>query len=149
MRAVIQRVRSCSVTVEGKITGSIEEGLLVYLGVERGDTEDDLHYIADKTLNLRIFLDNTGKMNHSVMDLKLEILVVSQFTLCADARKGRRPSYSHAADPEIASQLYNGYLKLLGESGISPQCGVFGALMDVSYTNSGPITILLDSKKNF
>jgi D-aminoacyl-tRNA deacylase len=149
MRAVIQRVRSCSVTVGGEITGSIKQGLLVYLGVEQGDTEDDLRYMADKTLNLRIFPDNSGKMNHSVVDLKLDILVVSQFTLCADARKGRRPSYSHAADSEIASRLYEGYLKLLGQSGISPQCGVFGALMDVSYTNTGPVTILLDSKKTF
>ncbi len=149
MRAVVQRVHSGNVAVDGKVIGSIEDGLLVYLGVSGEDTETDARYLAEKTANLRIFKDAGGKMNLSAMDLAKEILVISQFTLYADARKGRRPSYASAADPEQAEPLYRFYLSELAGLGFSPEKGRFGATMEVTYTNSGPITILLDSKKLF
>lgn len=150
MRAVVQRVENCSVEVEGKTTGCIRSGLLVYLGVTHRDTDKDVTYIADKIANLRIFEDSKGKMNLSLNDKKeCGILVLSQFTLYGDTRKGRRPSYSKAADPEQGKQLYEHFLKELESIGHPPQFGVFGAFMKVSYTNSGPVTILLDSEKIF
>lgn len=149
MRAVVQRVSDCSVEVEGKIVGQIERGLLVYLGVEREDEREDLDYLADKITGLRIFSDSDGKMNLSVRDIQGEIMVVSQFTLCADTRKGKRPSYNYAASPEMGEQYYNIFIDEVQKSGIKVESGCFGASMEVKYTNQGPVTIILDSKKNF
>ncbi|MBT3275127.1 MAG: D-tyrosyl-tRNA(Tyr) deacylase [Spirochaetales bacterium] len=149
MRGVVQRVTNCVVKVDNIITGSINDGLLIYLGVSINDAAKDAVYLAEKAVNLRIFKDTTGKMNHSVLDLDKEILVVSQFTLYADTRKGRRPSYSAAAPPEKAEELYRFFISELNIQGFSPAEGKFGAMMDVSYTNSGPVTILLDSEKQF
>ena len=149
MRAVIQRVRECRITNEGAVSGEIDDGLLVYLGVCNGDDETDSEYLSDKTANLRIFLDTAGKMNHSAVDLGKEVIVVSQFTLCADARKGRRPSYANAADPSLAEQLYLHFISALRNTGLKVEEGVFGGMMDVTYTNFGPVTILIDSKKAF
>lgn len=147
MRAVVQRVKNCSVTVGGEETGRIDKGLLVYLGVEKGDEEGDLSYIVDKTVGLRIFPDDAGKMNRSVSDAGGSILAVSQFTICADTRKGRRPSYNPAADPQEGERYYRSYIESVREQGIDVQEGSFGNHMDVSYTNDGPVTIILDSKK--
>jgi D-tyrosyl-tRNA(Tyr) deacylase len=149
MRAVIQRVEDCSVTAEGRVTGRIDKGLLVYLGVGQEDGEEDLAYIADKVAHLRIFPDSQGKMNLSVTDLGLSILVVSQFTLYGDARNGRRPSYSSAAEPEKARELYLRLIRELRTRGFTVGEGEFAASMIVSYSNVGPITILLDSRKLF
>ena len=149
MRAVVQRVEDCSVTVEGRVTGRIEKGLLVYLGVGDGDGQEDLAYIADKVSHLRIFPDALGKMNLSVADLGQSILVVSQFTLYGDARNGRRPSYSSAAEPQKARDLYLLLLQELRSRGFTVGEGEFAASMEVRYSNVGPITILLDSRKLF
>ena len=149
MRAVVQRVLDCRVEVEDRISGEIDDGLLVYLGIASDDNDDDVSYLADKVSHLRIFADQNGKMNLSALDLDKEILVVSQFTLYADTRKGRRPSYTRAADPHSALQLYGAFVAKLEEAGFSPKKGVFGALMSVTYTNHGPVTIVLDSKKSF
>lgn len=149
MRAVVQRTLACSVVVAGETVGQISSGLLVYLGVEADDDERDARYLADKVINLRIFEDDAGKMNLSVSELGREILVVSQFTLQADARKGRRPSYNRAAAPEKAEKLYRFFLDELAGRGIPPASGSFGAHMEVQYTNDGPVTILIDSKKSF
>ena len=145
----MQRVRDCTVRVENVSVGSIGSGLLVYLGIESKDDERDIRYLADKILNLRIFTDEQGKMNHSVIDKDAELLVVSQFTLHADVRKGRRPSYDGAAPTDQAEPMYEAFLKELEALWKRPERGRFGAHMEVSYTNSGPVTILLDSKKLF
>jgi D-tyrosyl-tRNA(Tyr) deacylase len=149
MRAVVQRVLDCSVKVEEKIVGRIDRGLLVYLGVERGDEEADLFYMTDKVVGLRIFADGGGKMNLSVQDVQGEVMVVSQFTLCADTRKGRRPSYNYAASPEEGEKYYRMFIDSVAKKGVKVESGSFGAHMEVKYTNQGPVTILLDSKKNF
>lgn len=149
MRAVIQRVARASVKVDGKIAGEIGAGLAVLLGVGKDDTDEDARYIADKIANLRIFEDDQGKMNLSVLDVGGSVLVVSQFTLFADCRKGRRPSFMGAADPEEAKRLYERVIELLGQAGAPTAEGVFKATMDVELVNNGPVTILLDSKKNF
>ena len=149
MRAVVQRVRGASVTVDGTVTGAIETGLLVYLGVGHDDGPDDAAWLCDKIVTLRIFEDEEGKMNRSVGDMGGGILVVSQFTLFADARKGRRPSYGDAAPPSKAIPLYERFLELVKASGLPWGAGVFQAHMDVAYVNDGPVTILLDSKKTF
>ena len=154
VRAVVQRVSAASVTVDDAVvgrqtTGKIEQGLLVYLGVGKGDDETDAAYLADKTANLRIFMDADEKMNLSVSDKGWDIMVVSQFTLYADARKGRRPSYSEAADNDVALRLYESFCRLLAAKGIHVETGRFKAVMRVEYVNEGPVTILLDSKKNF
>ena len=127
----------------------MSKGLLVLLGIAEDDTEADVQYLADKTVNLRIFEDSEDKMNLSVQDIEGEILVVSQFTLYGDCRKGRRPSFSSAARPEKAIPLYEAYLSSLTNMGQKPKAGIFQAMMDVELTNDGPVTILLDSKKNF
>ncbi|MGA2642004.1 MAG: D-aminoacyl-tRNA deacylase [Spirochaetia bacterium] len=149
MRAVVQRVRECSVSVGERKTGRIDKGLLVYLGVGRVDTERDVHFLCDKVLNLRIFPDEAGKMNLSVRDIGGGVMVVSQFTLFGDAREGRRPSYTEAADSRKARALYEQALQLFLQSGISVASGEFQASMEVSSTNVGPVTILLDSEKRF
>jgi D-tyrosyl-tRNA(Tyr) deacylase len=136
---------------EGKtyVSGSIDRGLLVYLGVGRNDKEEDAAYLADRIAHLRIFMDAEEKMNLSVMDLGLGVLAVSQFTLFADARRGRRPSFSEAADNETAKVLYEKFCQYLSGYGIKVETGIFREMMKVTYTNEGPITILLDSKKAF
>jgi len=149
MRAVVQRVRNCSVEVDGRTTGRIAQGLLVYLGVGKNDSEKDARSLCDKIVNLRIFVDAEGKMNRSVRDEAGGILVVSQFTLYGDAREGRRPSYSEAAAPAEARALYEQVLLLLDREGLEVASGEFQASMEVTYTNMGPVTILLDSEKRF
>ena len=149
MRAVVQRVRDCSVSVDGQVKGRIDAGLLVYLGVGRNDSQKDAASLCDKIVNLRIFTDPQGKMNLSVRDVGGSILVVSQFTLYGDAREGRRPSYTEAAEPAHARALYDHARVLLAASGVPVASGEFQTLMEVSYTNLGPVTILLDSEKKF
>ena len=149
MRAVIQRVKQAKVEVSGEVIGRIQEGLLVFLGVGQEDTHEDCLYIADKVAHLRIFQDVQDKMNLSVLDTKGDILFVSQFTLYGDARKGRRPSFSDASAPEWGATLYEKTASLLREKGIHVETGQFQAHMMVDLTNDGPVTILLDSKKQF
>lgn len=149
MRAVIQRVTESDVTVDGKITGEIKNGLMVLLGVADDDTESDAKYIADKVVGLRIFEDADEKMNLSVKDAGGQILAVSQFTLMGDVRKGKRPSFTKAAKPEMANQLYQTFIKLVREQDIHVEEGIFQAEMLVRIHNDGPVTILLDSKKTF
>jgi len=149
MRAVIQRVTKASVEVEEKIVGEIASGVLVLLGVSEGDQTTDAAYLADKIINLRIFNDEQGKMNLSLMDKGGAMLVVSQFTLLGDARKGRRPSYIEAATPEQANLLYEYFVAQVRSKGIQVETGIFQATMQVSLINDGPVTILLDSKKSF
>lgn len=146
MKAVIQRVKHSSVTVEGKITGEIDNGLMVLLGVGKGDSEKDAEYLAEKIPFLRIFEDNNGKMNLSLLDTGGSILVVSQFTLYGDCRKGRRPSYVDAAPPGDAERLYDYFITLLEKKGIHTQTGRFQAMMDVSLVNDGPVTLILESR---
>lgn len=147
MRAVIQRVTEASVKVDGKITGEIGKGILIFLGVGEGDTEKDLKYIADKTIGLRIFTDENDKMNLSVQDIGGEILVVSQFTLYGDCRKGKRPSFSSSMEPVAAKRMYEEFIEYVSEQGIRTAHGIFGADMKVELLNDGPVTILLDSSK--
>ena len=149
MRAVLQRVSSARVVVENETVGEIGPGLAVLLGVEDGDSEKDAFYLAEKTVGLRIFEDGEGKMNLSVTDVGGEILVVSQFTLLADCRQGRRPGFSRAAPPEKANALYGYYVDLLRERGLKVATGTFQAMMEVSLVNQGPVTMLLDSRKVF
>lgn len=149
MRAVVQRVSRASVTVEGKTTGEISLGLLVLLGVTPADTRADADYLADKIAGLRIFEDSEGKMNLSVSAAGGAILAVSQFTLYGDARRGKRPSFDAAARPEQARELYDYFVTRIREQGLRCETGVFQAMMKVSLTNEGPVTILLDSTKAF
>ena len=149
MRAVVQRVSRASVSVGGETVGAIGAGLLVLLGVSKDDAEADAAYLADKTAGLRILEDEGGKMNRSAEDAGAEILVVSQFTLYADARRGRRPSFEAAARPERAEALYRLYIRRLRGKGLTVAAGKFQAMMDVELTNRGPVTILLDSAKRF
>ncbi len=149
MRAVIQRVKSGEVKVDGEIKGAVGKGFLVLLGVERGDTGEDAEYLASKTVHLRIFEDDEGKMNLSLKDVSGEMLVVSQFTLLADCRKGRRPSFVDAEEPEQAMKLYEGFVELVRREGVGVATGEFQAMMEVGLVNEGPVTILLDSRKRF
>ena len=149
MRAVVQRVNNASVTVEGKIVGEIQKGLLVLLGVGEEDDEKDLDYLVEKVVGLRIFQDENDKMNLSLMDVKGELLVVSQFTLYGDVRKGKRPSFSSSAGPEMGNKYYQEFVNRIRNLGIKTETGIFGAHMDVNLTNNGPVTILLDSKRIF
>lgn len=149
MRAVVQKVSSSKVTVDEEVVGQINQGLLVLLGVTHDDTSKDVDYMVDKVTNLRIFEDEDGKMNLSLKDVGGEILAVSQFTLYGDARRGRRPSFSDAARPEVANPLYEEFVKKLRDLGINVGTGKFGAHMMVDLTNDGPVTILLESRKEF
>ena len=147
MRALIQRVSSASVEVNGEITGKIGPGLLVFLGVKTGDTEKDVQFVADKCVNLRVFEDDEGKMNRSLLDVNGEMLVVSQFTLYGDTRKGRRPGFSEAADPAVSEPLYERFVEAVKNSGVQVGTGVFGAQMDVSLVNKGPVTLLVEKER--
>jgi D-tyrosyl-tRNA(Tyr) deacylase len=149
MRAVVQRVADARVSVNGRICGRIDRGLLVYLGVAVEDSEQDVRYTAEKVAALRIFPDSNGKMNLSVRDAGGAVLVVSQFTLYGDARRGRRPSYASAADPDKALRLYRNFAERIQSLGLHVETGQFAAPMEVQYTNVGPVTILLDSTKLF
>ncbi|NLY85169.1 MAG: D-tyrosyl-tRNA(Tyr) deacylase [Tissierellia bacterium] len=149
MRAVVQRVSQASVKVDEKIVGEINKGLLVLLGVGREDTVADLEYLVNKIVGLRIFEDENDKMNLSLLDIKGELLVVSQFTLYGDVRKGKRPSFTDSAPPEVAEEMYLKFIDKCAEMGIKTEKGIFGANMKVSLINDGPVTILLDSKKTF
>lgn len=146
MRAVIQRVKQSSVTVGNKIIGQIGSGLLVLLGVTKDDKIDDADYLADKIASLRIFEDETGRMNKSLMETGGEMLVVSQFTLLGDCRKGRRPSFVQAAAPDKANELYEYFIKQVRKKGISVKTGKFRAMMAVSLINDGPVTLIVESK---
>ena len=149
MRAVIQRVKHSSVTVDGKVLGEIGNGLLVLLGVTHTDTEKEVNWMASKVKDLRIFEDAEGKMNLGLEDIKGELLVISQFTLYGNCIKGRRPGFTDAARPDLAEPLYEKFLEKCRSFGIKTECGEFGADMKVDIKNDGPVTILLDSSKNF
>lgn len=149
MRAVVQRVSSSKVTVEGNVIGEIGRGINLLLGIKKGDTLEDLKYIRDKVINLRIFEDENDKLNLSLLDVKGEILAISQFTLYGDCRKGRRPNFMDAMGGEEAKELYLEFLSLLRESGLKVSEGEFGADMKVEIQNDGPVTLILDSSKDF
>lgn len=149
MRAVIQRVSEASVTVDQQTVGAIGQGLMVLLGVAQGDTSQEAKSLAEKTAGLRIFEDDAGKMNRSVEEIGGSLLVVSQFTLLGDCRKGRRPGFTDAAPPELADQLYEEYVAALRSRGVNVATGVFRADMQVALVNDGPVTMLLDSRKQF
>ena len=149
MRAVVQRVKSASVHVDGQLVSEITSGLLIFLGISETDEQSDVDYLATKIANLRIFRDDDLRMNQSLLDVGGHTLVVSQFTLYGDCRKGRRPSFTVAAKPEKADTLYQGFMEQLSQMGITVQAGVFQAMMDVELVNDGPVTLLLDSSKLF
>lgn len=146
MRALIQRVSSASVSIEGKIAGEIGQGIVVLLGVTHDDTEKDASFLADKCVNLRIFEDSDGKMNHSTLETKGGVLIISQFTLYGDASRGRRPSYSNAARPETAIPLYEKFIDEVRKTGLKTETGKFGAEMLVDIKNNGPVTLLIESR---
>ena len=145
MIAVLQRVTTGKVKIGDRIVGDIDNGLVILLGVHRDDKEEDIIFLADKVIGLRIFDDNNGKMNISLQDAEGAVLVISQFTLCGDWRKGRRPSFTKAADPDKGKLLYDGFINAVRSRGINVETGEFGAAMDVSLINSGPVTFVLDS----
>jgi D-tyrosyl-tRNA(Tyr) deacylase len=147
VKAVLQRVSRASVTVDGAVVGKIDRGLLVLLGVEQGDTESDARQLADKTVQLRIFDDADGKMNLALPDVGGAVIVVSQFTLLGDCRKGRRPSFIQAAPPEVAERLYEHFIAAVGVQRIPVESGRFRAMMEVELVNDGPVTLILDSRK--
>ncbi|MBD0381735.1 D-aminoacyl-tRNA deacylase [Paenibacillus sedimenti] len=146
MRVVVQRCKKAEVTVNESVVGHIEHGLMLLVGITREDTEQDAKYLADKVSGLRIFEDETGKMNLSVLETGGQILSVSQFTLYGDCRKGRRPNFMAAARPEFAEPLYEKFNELLREQGLQVETGAFGEMMDVNFTNWGPVTLIIDSK---
>ena len=146
MKAVIQRVLSASVAVDGNEIGTINQGFLILLGIEKDDGPEDLDYMLHKTVGLRIFKDEQNNMNLSIQDVAGEALVVSQFSLCADTSKGRRPSFINSAPPEIAESAYEKFCKKLQDENVPVHTGRFGAMMEVGLTNDGPVTILLDSR---
>jgi len=146
MRAVIQRVDEGSVQIEGKVVGSIQKGLVILLGVQNGDTEEDAQWLAEKCVNLRIYENDEGKFHFSLQDIQGEILVISQFTLFGDCRKGRRPSFTEAALPEQAELLYNRFVEILQDKKLKIETGVFAAQMLVNIQNSGPVTLIIDSR---
>ena len=149
MRAVVQRVRRAVVTVEGRVAGRIGPGLVVLLGVGRTDNDRDVDWMADKVSSLRIFADAAGQMNRSVAEAEGALLVVSQFTLFGDCRRGRRPSYVAAAEPDQARRLYLGVVDRLRRAGYTVETGEFGAMMNVELVNDGPVTLLIDSERTF
>jgi D-tyrosyl-tRNA(Tyr) deacylase len=149
MRLVVQRVKHAWVEVGRELVGRIDEGMVILLGIKRDDSIDDVEYLVDKVLGLRIFEDHAGKMNLSVLDKGGQVLVVSQFTLYGDCRKGRRPSFDEAGPPEVATNLYDRFVDEIRNRGVKVETGRFGAVMDVNLVNSGPVTLLLDSNRVF
>lgn len=145
MRVVLQRSKKASVTVEGKVTGAIDSGYVLLVGITHEDTEKDVKYVADKIAGLRLFEDEEGKMNRSILENGGDILSVSQFTLYGDVKKGRRPSFTSAARPETAEPLWHSFNDALRDNGLTVETGVFGAMMDVELVNDGPVTILVES----
>ena len=146
MIALLQRVSEAKVTVDDKIAGEIGSGLLIFLGVFQNDALEDTKFLTNKIVHLRLFDDDAGKMNRSLLDVEGAVLVVSQFTLCADTKKGRRPSFIKAAQPELGEKFYNNFIQDLKERGVPVATGIFGAMMDVQLVNDGPVTFVLDSK---
>jgi D-tyrosyl-tRNA(Tyr) deacylase len=146
VRVILQRVKEAKVTVEDKVVGGIKKGMVLLVGAKIGDTEEDAKYLADKCVNLRIFEDQEQKMNLSAKDVGAEVLVVSQFTLYGDTRKGRRPSFTDALEPALAEKLYIKFIDEIKTSGLKTECGIFGAKMLVEIFNWGPVTFILDSK---
>ena len=146
MIALLQRVSEAKVTVDDKIAGEISSGLLIFLGVFQNDSLEDTKFLTNKIVHLRLFDDDAGKMNRSLLDVEGTVLVVSQFTLCADTKKGRRPSFIKAAQPKLGEKFYNNFIQDLKKRGVSVATGIFGAKMDVQLVNDGPVTFLLDSK---
>lgn len=145
MKVLIQRVKQASVTIDGKLYSSIKNGILALVGIEKGDTIEQVEKLAGKIAKLRIFPDENDKMNLSIIDTKGEMLIVSQFTLCGDCRKGTRPSFDKSAPPDIANNLYEEFISKAKEQGIKVGTGVFGAMMDVELINDGPVTFMLES----
>ncbi len=145
MRVVLQRVKEAKVTVEGKVVGQIRKGLVLLIGAKTGDTEEDVRYLCDKCVNLRIFEDNQQKMNLSALDVKAEMLVVSQFTLYGDTKKGRRPSFTDSLEPQEAEKLYLKFIDRIKSTGLKTESGIFGAKMLVEIANWGPVTFILES----
>lgn len=143
MKILIQRVKNASVTIENKIYSSINKGILAFVGIEKGDSEEDVVKYAKKVVNLRVFPDENQKMNRSLIDIKGEMLVVSQFTLCANCKKGTRPSFDNSAPPDIANKLYEMFISEIKNYNIKTKTGVFGAMMDISLINDGPVTFIL------
>ena len=146
MKVLLQRVKEASVTVNGRVIGQIGRGMVLLTGIARDDSESDIEYMVEKCLYLRIFDDDEGKMNRSILDIGGGILTISQFTLCADTRKGRRPNFIDAAPPEVALPLFDYFVERLQESGLSVATGIFGARMLVNIQNDGPVTVMLESK---
>ncbi|MCM3164987.1 D-aminoacyl-tRNA deacylase [Metabacillus litoralis] len=146
MKVVVQRAKDAQVTVEGDVVGKIKAGVMVLVGMTHDDTEADAEYLAEKIAHLRIFEDESGKMNSSLLDIEGEVLSVSQFTLYGDCRKGRRPNYMNAAKPDYANKLYEIFNQKLKEKGLHVETGTFGAMMDVQFTNDGPVTLIIESK---
>ena len=149
MRAVIQRVNRASVKIDNIIHGEIAHGMLVLLGISKSDEKTDLQWLAEKTVNLRIFEDQQGKMNRSLADIDGEMLIISQFTLYGDCRKGRRPGFSSAAPPEIAEPLYQQFIEEVKNRQVRVATGIFQATMEVELINDGPVTLMLDTEKQF
>jgi D-tyrosyl-tRNA(Tyr) deacylase len=148
MKIVLQKVKQAAVEVEQKVRGKINRGVCLLVGIEKGDSEEDAQYLANKTVELRIFPDEEGKMNLSLLDIKGEVLAVSQFTLAASVKKGRRPSFDNAEAPERAEGLFSYFVELIKGKGIKVETGVFGALMEVHLVNDGPVTFILSSKRS-
>ncbi|QGG52500.1 D-aminoacyl-tRNA deacylase [Lysinibacillus pakistanensis] len=146
MKVVLQRSKAATVTVDGKVTGAIDNGYVLLVGITHEDTQEDVDYLAKKIANLRLWEDTDGKMNHSILEHGGAILSVSQFTLYGDAKKGNRPSFTNAARPEVAQPLWQAFNEALRSHGLQVETGIFGAMMDVALTNDGPVTILLESK---
>ena len=144
MKALIQRVKRASVTIDGELYSSTRKGILILLGVEKGDTSENAQKLADKVVNLRIFEDENDKMNFSIKDVQGEVMVVSQFTLCGDCKKGTRPSFDKAAEPDIAVKLYEEFTELVKNHGLTVQTGKFRAMMDVELINDGPVTFMIE-----
>jgi len=146
VKVVVQRAVQAKVTVDEKVVGKIDKGVMVLVGITHDDTEADAESLAEKIAHLRIFEDETGKMNHSILDVGGQVLSVSQFTLYGDCRKGRRPNYMNAAKPDVANELYESFNRMLREKGLQVETGIFGAMMDVQFTNVGPVTLIIESK---
>jgi D-tyrosyl-tRNA(Tyr) deacylase len=146
MRVVLQRVKEAKVTVEGEVTGRIQEGLVLLLGAKKGDTEEDVSYLVEKCVNLRIFEDQEQKMNLSALDVKAEVLVISQFTLYGNTDKGRRPSFTDSLEPREAERLYNRFIDQVRAAGLKTESGIFGAKMLVEIHNWGPVTFILEGR---